>query len=144
MKYPSVTCSRRRFLKLATLSPAIAVFPVLSVGCSRNEDPLETHAQRMIGLLNHPEKARELGEMYHSQETEFQQHSYEEMTRELLNTLGIDPEFISEHTLMTLEDRIRERVRLDILEENMVIVKGWMLSKTEIMLCLLAYISADS
>ena len=66
------------------------------------------------------------------------------MTRELLNTLGIDPEFISEHTLMTLEDRIRERVRLDILEENMVIVKGWMLSKTEIMLCLLAYISADS
>lgn len=82
--------------------------------------------------------------MYHSQDTELQQYSYEDLTRVLLITLGIDPETISGQTLISLEDRFREQVRLDFLEENVVVVKGWMLSRTEIWLCSLAYISTDS
>ena len=144
MKNPSVTCSRRGFLKFASLLPVIPVFTTFSVGCSRDEEQLETHAERMIGLLNHPERARELGEMYHSQDTELQQYSYEDLTRVLLITLGIDPETISAQTLVSLEDRFREQVRLDFLQENVVVVKGWMLSRTEIWLCSLAYISTDS
>lgn len=144
MKNPSVTCSRRGFLKFASLLPVIPVFTTFSVGCSRDEEHLETHAERMIGLLNHPQRARELGEMYHSQDTELQQYSYEDLTRVLLITLGIDPETISGQTLISLEDRFREQVRLDFLEENVVVVKGWMLSRTEIWLCSLAYISTDS
>lgn len=144
MKHPPVNYSRREFLKNACLLSVIPVFTAFSVGCNRDSDQLKTHAQRMIGLLNHPERARELGAVYRSQETEFQQYSEKDLTRKLLITLGFDPETISEHTLISLDERFRERVRLDFLEENVVVVKGWMLSKTEIWLCSLAYISSDS
>jgi len=144
VKQPAASCSRREFLKFTSLLSVTPVFTAFIVGCSRDEDQLGTHAERMIGLLNHPERARELGELYHSQETEIQQYSYEDLTRALLITLGFDPETISEHTLVSLEDRFREQVRLDFLEENVVVVKGWMLSRTEIWLCSLAYISTHS
>jgi hypothetical protein len=136
--------SRRGFLKVTSYSALLTMVTVMTAGCSRDKNDLDIVAQRLIALLNHPERARELGAMYNAQLTETQPPSDEELTRQLLAKLGFDPKIITGHTLDTLETRFRQQVRQDFDDENIVIVKGWMLSKTEIMLCSLAAISMVS
>ena len=136
--------TRRGFLKITSFSALLTMMTVNSAGCSRDKNDLDFVAQRLIALLSHPERARELGAMYNAQLTESVQPSHEELTRQLLAVLGFDPGIVTNHSLDTLEARFRQQVRQDFDDENIVIVKGWMLSKTEIMLCSLAAISTDS
>lgn len=133
--------TRRGFLKITSFSALATTMTVYSAGCSSDKNDLEIVAQHLIALLSHPERARELGAMYNAQLTESQQPSSEELTRQLLAALGFDPAVVSSVSMETLEARIRQQVRRDFDDENIVIVKGWMLSKTEILLCSLAAIS---
>ena len=136
--------TRRGFLKITSFSALLTLMTVNSTGCSGDKNDLDFIAQRLIALLSHPERARELGAMYNAQLAESRQPSYEELTLQLLAVLGFDPAIVSSHSLDTLEARFRQQVRRDFDDENIVIVKGWMLSKTEIMLCSLAAISTDT
>ncbi|MDX2487244.1 MAG: hypothetical protein QNL03_07100 [Gammaproteobacteria bacterium] len=92
----------------------------------------------MTGNLNHPEKAREIGNIYINKTPEVQQQTAEQLTENLLSSLNINSENITGNTLTSLDDLLRKQIRQDFINENVVIVNGWMLSRTELMLCALA------
>lgn len=134
--------SRRAFLKCATSSTLVALLSALSIGCGFGKLNVETIARRMIETLNHHHRARELGAALVSRVPELESQSYESLTRKLLATLEIELEEISHDTLESLDALLHDQVRRDFLEENVVIVEGFMLSRTEALLCSLAFIYA--
>ena len=133
-------CSRRTFLKLASSTLVIA-----SSGCGFGKPDWEEIAERMISMLHYPERARLIGSLYLESNPDVRDLSFEQWASRLLRELELEPEQITDDTLKnSLHDRIRQQVRRDFVNENIVIVKGYMFSRTEIMLCSLAaaYLSA--
>ena len=61
MNILSTCCSRRDILKLTASTSLITVLSVFTSGCGRS---LDSVARQMTGNLNHPEKAREIGNIY--------------------------------------------------------------------------------
>lgn len=137
MNHPDAKLSRRDVLKLATFSSVITTLSGVSAGCGLLGPDLETAAQRMIETLNHLGRAREIGEAYMAQAPDVRDQSPEQLTRNLLTILDLDSEEISRATLNALEGRLSDRVRRDFVEENVVILGRWMLSRTEALLCAL-------
>lgn len=126
-------CSRRTFLKLASTTLFVA-----SSGCGFGKPDWDKIAEQMVGTLNYPERARRIGSLYLESNPEVRDLSLEQWVIRLLQTLELEPEQISEEILDSLHSRIRQQVRRDFIDENIVIVKGYMFSRTEIMLCSLA------
>jgi len=135
MNFMSTCCSRRDILKLTASTSLITVLSVFTSGCGRS---LDSVARQMTGNLNHPEKAREIGNIYINKTPEVQQQTAEQLTENLLSSLNINSENITGNTLASLDDLLRKQIRQDFINENVVIVNGWMLSRTELMLCALA------
>jgi hypothetical protein len=96
----------------------------------------------MIEALNHPHRAREIGAAYIARTPGLETQSYEILTRNLLATLSIKFDEISHDTLDSLAMLLHDKVRQDFLDENVVVVEGFMLSRTEAMLCSLASVYA--
>lgn len=142
MNHADAKYSRRDILKLATCSSVITTLSGVSAGCGLFEPDLETAAQRMIDTLNHVDRAREIGEAYMAQSPDVRDQSPELLARNLLTILNLDSEEISRATINALEGRLSERVRRDFVEENVVILGRWMLSRTEVLLCALAAMKA--
>ena len=138
MNLPAAAYSRRDILKFATSATLATILPALSAGCGLFKPDLETIAERMIEVLNHPDKAREIGAMYIAKTPGEQQLSFEQLTEDLLTILKLKPDNISEETLTSLDSRISQQVRQDFVDENVVIVDSWMLSRTELLICMLA------
>lgn len=137
MKSPHAGYSRREMLKVTSSSLLVATLPFLSVACSPKKADVDTIARKMSGILNHPQKAHEIAAAYLVRHPEKKSWSYQQITRELLLTLKLDPAEVTEESLLSLDARLREQVQQDFVDENVVIVDSWMLSRTEIMLCLL-------
>lgn len=142
MKPSNVQDSRRAFLKVATSSSVATALAVLAFGCGFGRIDVETVAKRMIEALNHPHRAREIGAAYIARTPGLETQSYEILTRNLLATLSIELDEISHDTLDSLAMQLHDKVRQDFLDENVVIVEGFMLSRTEAMLCSLASVYA--
>jgi len=138
MKFPSITCTRRDVLKLAASSTVVTLLSGVTSGCGLWKNDIEQAAQRMIELINYPERAREIGAIHVARSPELQQLTYKQLTRQLLAVLEIDPESISKDTLNSLHSRLREQIQQDFVDENVVIVGRWMLSETESILFSLA------
>lgn len=138
MKLSAAKYSRREILKLATSTTLITMLPALSTGCSLFKSDLETIAERMIEVLNHPDRAREIGAIYIAKMPSDQQFSFEQLTEDLLAILKLKPDNISAETLASLDSLLSEQVRKDFVDENIVIVDSWMLSRTELLICMLA------
>jgi len=138
MKFLSARYSRRDILKVAASTTIVSITSAFSSGCSPKIADLETIAIEMTGELNHPQKAREIGAVQLAGIPLDQHQPYEELTRELLLTLKLIPEEVTVDTLLTLNTRLSTQVRQDFADENVVIVDSWMLSGTEVKLCILA------
>ncbi len=98
----------------------------------------------MVKLLNYPERAREIAAIQFARYPELQQYSSDQWTRELLTALEIEPENIPPTTMKSLQSRLRKKIKQDFVDENVVIVKRWMLSGTELKLFSLAASLSDS
>lgn len=133
-----VRYSRRDVLKIATSSAIVTLVSAFSVGCDVGGVSLETVAKRKIEVLNYPKKARDIGATFIKQRPHLQGHTFEYFTEQLLTSLDLDLEDISPEMLDSLDVKLSEQVRRDFEDENVVIIRGWMLSKTELMLCSLA------
>jgi len=138
MKISSAGYTRRDILKVATSATAVALTSALSTGCSPQIADIATIAKAMTGELTHPEKAREIGARQLALVPLDQHLTSEKITRELLLTLELIPEQVSVDTLATLNTKLSAQVRQDFVDENIVIVDNWMLSSTEVKLCVLA------
>ncbi|NOZ09924.1 MAG: hypothetical protein GXP09_02585 [Gammaproteobacteria bacterium] len=138
MKLSGVGHSRRTVLKLAASLMLPTTLSAFLVGCNPKMTATRSAAQRMIGVLNHINKAREIGAIYIDQTPGIRQLSAEQLTEKLLLMLALDPKYISTEILDSLDTRLRKQVRQDFVDENVQIVNGWMLSKTELALCALA------
>lgn len=136
----NVPHSRRTFLKVATSSGLATALAALAIGCDIGTVDVETVAKRMIEALNHPHRAREIGAVYIARTPGLESHSYESLAMDLLATLELELEEISHDTLDSLDSLLHEQVRQDFLEENVVVVNGFLLSRTEALLCSLASI----
>ena len=137
MRFSVAVCSRRTFLNLASSTLFTTMFAVSS-GCSLGKTKLEQIAERMIEVLNYPARARLIGLLYIDGLPDVRELTFEQWTKRLLNVLNLDPENISREVLRSLDARLRKQVRQDFVNEDVVIVRGFMFSSTEIMLCSLA------
>jgi hypothetical protein len=141
MKILSAACSRRDILRMATSSTLVTVLSSLSIGCSPGKADLDAVAKKMVDILNHPIDARKIGTAHLARLPINQHQSTEQLTRELLHIIKLDPDNVSVDSLQSFDARLSAQVRQDFIDENVVIVDNWMLSKTELMLCLLAAVS---
>ena len=138
MKPMVIRYSRRHVLKLVTSLALVAMTSAISLGCDDGAISLQTVAERKIESLDHPKMARNIGWTYLKQTPSLQGETFEHFTKELLSSLGIEFDGISHETLNSMHVRLSEQIRRDFREENVVIMRGWMFSKTEMMLCMLA------
>ena len=125
-------------LKITASSALVTVFSSFAIGCSLRKADLDTVAKKMIDVLNHPVDAREIGTIYLARLPVNQHQTSEQLTRELLQRIKLNPENISVDSLQSFDTGLSAQVRQDFVDENVVIVESWMLSKTELMLCVLA------
>lgn len=126
--------SRRGFLKLgSSLMVAVA-----TSGCGFGGPGLDDVAKTMVGTLHHVERARLLGELYVQDTFGTEGKAAEDWTRELLEILRLDPASITEDMLASLPERLRYQVRQDFEAEDIVVLAGFLFSRTEILLCTLA------
>jgi len=135
MKPTGMMFSRRSILKIASSSTFVTVLSGFSSGCGTGRADLETITRHMISMLHYPKHAHRIGTSYISQTPRLQEKSFEHLTREILATLGHDQDDLPKEHLESLPTRLREQVRKDFVHENVVVVDGFMLSKTEALLC---------
>ena len=125
-------CTRRTFLKAACSTALLA-----STGCGFSDNKREKIAAQLMDSLDHPERARMIGDLYFEGTPDSRDLSVAQWTERALDSLGIDADSLDTENLSSLDERIRQQVRRDFTEENVVVVKGFLLSQTEIMLCAL-------
>lgn len=131
-------CSRRDLLKLGVCSSLVTALPVVTAGCGLFEIELEDIAWRLVDSLNHNDRAREIGHVFMAEYPAIDGQSYQVLTRELLGILELDPDTMTHGGLDALHPVLSEQIRRDFLDENVVTVGAWMLSRTEALLCALA------
>ena len=130
--------SRRTFLKATAASTLVTTLSAYTTGCNLFSAEMDKVGKKMTDLLNHPVEARELGQEYIESIPGFEKLSPEQLTRRLLGVLNIDPENISKDVMNILHTSLRQQIRQDFVDESVVILNGFMLSNTEMMLCALA------
>ena len=137
MNYSQTKPSRRTFLKTVASTALITSVPLSLVSCA-NQDLLEATAKYLISQLEFLETASKVGRLYITLVPAIEKQSYEELTENILTILDVKMETLSTENLGLLDEKIREKVHQDFVDENVVKLKGWMLSKTEAMMCALA------
>jgi hypothetical protein len=135
MGLSSYSCSRRNFLKLASSSILLTTFSIQLAGCGESGKVTELIATQLMGLLNYPQEATKIGRLYINQTAELENKNYLQLTEGLLASLNIDESTDWVGNPESLNTLIREKVKQDFIDENVVILKGWMLSETEVLLC---------
>ena len=143
MRFSIAACSRRTFLNLASSTIFTTMFMFLS-GCNLGKSKLEQIVERMIEMLNYPHRARMIGLRYINEVPDVRELTFEQWAKKLLTALNLDPDNISREILRSLDVRLRKQVRQDFVNEDVVIVSGFMFSSTEITLCALAAIYTQS
>lgn len=131
--------SRREALRVIGCSSLVSLLPFSIAGCNWSRVPLKAIAQRMVSLLFYPEKAKEIGLLYIAEVSTVQSQTYEQLTEALLERLGLEQSQLSVENMALIDEKIKAVVRQDFMDEDVVMLRGWMLSRTELILCALAY-----
>lgn len=131
--------SRREALRVIGCSSLVSLLPFSIAGCNWSRVPLKAIAQRMVSLLFYPEKAKEIGLLYIAEVSTVQGQTYEQLTEALLERLGLEQSQLSVENMALIDEKIKAVVHQDFMDEDVVILRGWMLSRTELILCALAY-----
>lgn len=147
--------NRRRFMQAALSQVvALAVLPSLACGGETDRDRgdrkngnggkpgEETSADRDEVLRSHfgdplMDEARRLGKFY--LETEADGAGAADIDRILSGTLNLIEESPSDEAAL---DALRQAIRTDFVDRNLVHLGGWTFSLTEAQLCALAYVHA--
>lgn len=98
----------------------------------------------MVSSLFHIEKSQEIGLLYLADSSIAEGHTYPQLTKILLARLQLTQNMVSTQNTKVLDRKIKERVRQDFMDEDIVILQSWMLSRTEVTLCALAALLNDS
>lgn len=137
MGNPHINRARRRFFKI-TCSAAVAV---AGAGCGSPVPPDIGHIGRYLaGLLRHPEAAAKLGGRYIHADPSVGGLSPEQITLLILEHAGMDAPGAS---LAEIGQSVKARVRRDFVDEDVLVVEGWLLARTEVLLCALVYLRRD-
>jgi len=132
---PVTNASRRLLLKLPVLASTSAL---LLSACEGSLDKKTAKATGVMSKqLRFPEQAAHLGQRYLATAKQLEPLTTGELSLAILAQIGID---ITESPLPdneAIQTALSQAVRADFTDENVVITDGWMLSKTEAMLCVL-------
>ncbi len=138
MKLATAIHSRRKTIKIIGYSSLISVLPVGMAGCNWNQVSLEAIAERMISLLFYSKKAQKIGALYIAEAPELQGQTAEQLTERILDRLQLSQSEVSHEDMALIETKIKKTVHQDFMNDDFVILRGWMVSRTEITLCALA------
>lgn len=129
--------SRRRFLKHS----GVAATSLMLAGCDILFWPdLRAVAGAMTGLLNRRGLARRTGERYLQITGMPDSISVESLTVRILESIGMDAARMTWLTVDGLRDALEAKIREDFARENTTSVDGWILARTECLLCAAAYL----
>lgn len=96
-------------------------------------------AQLLTSFLDYADLAKSTGKRILNTDTSLNQPSFDRLIDDLLNSVETSRGEVLNLTRESLLQKLHERIKLDFIEENIVIVDGWILSKTEASMCVLAY-----
>ena len=114
---------------------------VAGPGCSGSSSPDHARIARYLtGLVRHPEAAARIGGVYVKSDATTQLLSYRELTELILRESGLGTVDKLAVGLDEIGERVKERVHQDFLDERVVEIDGWLLSRTEVMLCTLVHL----
>jgi len=131
---------RRRFLKHAGVAATGLMLP----GCDTLFWPdLRAVAGAMAGLLNRRGLATRTGERYLRVAGTLDNSSVETLTARILESIGMDAARMTWLSVDGLRDALAEKIREDFARENTSRVDGWILARTECLLCAVAYLQDE-
>jgi len=134
--------TRRTFIKYALCATATAS---IGPGCGSDRPPsLKEITRYLAGLLRHPEAAGQLGRKYIEIDSAVKSLSLEQLTKMVLQDIGLDNMKEPDTRLEEIGKMLTNKVRQDFADETVVIVDGWLLSKTEARLCALLHLYRNS
>lgn len=96
-------------------------------------------ARLLASFLDYEDLAKSTGKRILNTDTRLKQPSFAHLIDDLLNSVETSRDAVLNLTRESLLQKLHERIKLDFIEENVVIVDGWILSKTEASMCVLAY-----
>lgn len=93
----------------------------------------------LASFLDYDDLAKSTGKRILNGNTSLKDDSFDLLINDLLTSMGTSRNKVSKLTQASLLQSLHERVTQDFTEEHVVIIDGWILSKTEAGLCVLAY-----
>lgn len=130
--------SRRTFLKQAGIAAAAGL---ALPGCDVLLWPdIDAISKTLTGLLHRPDLAGRVGRRYLEERDAATPATVETLTRELMARADFDAVPPALMSVDRLYRAVRDRIREDFAEEKTVIVDGWLLSRTECLLCAIAHL----
>lgn len=133
--------SRRKLLKTGILIGGAA----LVGGGFYYRDYLDDRklALLLTSFLDYPDLAQLTGKRLLESDASMNITSLDQSFNDLLISEETSRSKISKLTQDSLLQNLHQRIELDFVEENIVIVDGWILSLTEARLCVLAFVCRD-
>lgn len=132
--------SRRHFVSRSLLITG----SVFVGGCDLDFRPdVSTFARHLVDILRHPVLASAIGRSLLEREND-PEPDLKLVANRILNRIGVDANTGSYWQLLNLDARIIETVHRDFQQEHVVVVDGWLLSRTEADLCLLLHLRKNT
>lgn len=97
-------------------------------------------AGQLSNFLDHPDLAKSAGQGLLEAEGGVENASLERMIDNVLLALDLSRDRLEAETRDGLLNRLHASVRSDFIEEHIVLINGWVLSRTEAQLCALLYL----
>jgi hypothetical protein len=117
---------------------SVAAAAVAGPGCSGSSDrDVSEIARYLTALMRHPQEAAEIGDAYVKLDATVGPLSSSQLTELILQESGLGSSAELSVSLDEVGARIKDKVHQDFLDERVVEVNGWLLSRTEAMLCAL-------
>lgn len=93
----------------------------------------------LTSFLDYADLAKSTGKRISNTDASLNELSFSQLINDLLNSVETSRDKVLNLTRESLLRKLHDRTTLDFIEENIVIVDGWILSKTEAGMCVLAY-----
>ncbi len=138
MKQKEMLKSRRSFLKTGLVLSGTAL---VGVGLNFTFNP-GSHfiARQLTSYLQYRHLANDIGGSLIRDNSALQELSLDQMVDLVLEDAGLNRSDISLFSLFDQLNTYRNQAREDFINENIIIVDGWVLSATEAHLCALLHI----
>ncbi len=92
-------------------------------------------AEQLVYFLDYPEVAVTVGQGFLETDETLRANSLDQMIDKVLQSLDISKEQLPEITRSQLLEHMHRQVRSDFVNEQIVFVNGWLLSRTEARIC---------